>query len=164
MGLDYNGYAEFIGNNLRERGFELQQAFQIGEYSIDLFAYKHENYLFYGKTAACYLKELDRPTVEFVKSFSGTVTDHAVRYRRRFRSLFTVYSFPILVSKNFDVETTRWVHEFKGLYTATVEHPVLVELSSGRIFHRGHIPIYVGGGDARIAVRFVSKNLIPASN
>lgn len=163
MSYDYNRYLESVKNKLAARGFEFEHGFPAGEYVIDLFAYKIDHIPLTNKRVACYLKTFDKVTLEDVKKYSNSVTDHAVRYRARY-TLMPCYVFPVLASPYFDEETKLWVQKFKGVYTGTFIHPVLIEHNSGMLIQDNEVPRFSGRGWVKWSNKFVSENLSLASD
>ena len=161
-GLLDSEYAKYLGQvtqTLTRENFEINQNVKIGQYQVDLLCYKAVVGLKLAYRAICQIMYDDDVTVDMIRGYSNTMYEFGTKYKPFAYS--TCLVFPVMVSRKIDVDTKSFVQAFNGrhfvLGAFQIEHPVLLELSTVRVFHRDKAG-FVGSLPQKVAADFANKH------
>lgn len=134
----YAEYVEAITSNLSSDGFEIKRNIQVSGYTVDVLGYKWQSSIIAGYHAVCAVMFVETVTPDFVKDYSNKVFRYGSGLGRLTPLAHLV--FPVLASTKFRDDSKSFVADYYprhfDLGRWSMEHPVLVELESKRIFHR----------------------------
>ncbi len=138
----FQSYLSLVRNRLLEEGFDAQQGQVLGKFPTALIWYKRERVR--GYTIFCYLVQLEGATMELLEDYSHVAYEHASKTHSVPGNVL-VY-FPVVVASTFGDGAKESVSRNVGQSAVwrwgigRIEHPVLAELNTERIYHYDRYP------------------------
>lgn len=158
-------FVNVVLQRLQTEKFEIQRQVKISSFSVDLLAYCAYLGLKLNYRAICSISLFSRLTENLVRDYSQAIYEFGASYKP-FRSS-TCLVFPVSVSDSVDEHAKSFVRSFAGkhfvvgMLTTYVEHPVIVEMTSGEMFHYEHSGI-VAALPEKAAIDFANKHFSPS--
>jgi hypothetical protein len=145
---ELGNYLTNTRRRLEAEGFEFDPNFKVGNFKVDLFAFKRFLSWGSGRRIACLSTHSDIATVDLVRTFSPDSFAATLRYKSLWNYSFV--AFPVVVSWNFSEQPIEYVRHFTGKHYSVanlrwnIEHLVLADLEKKKIFHCESSPVSGG--------------------
>jgi hypothetical protein len=169
--LEYKAYLKSVSGRLEADDYQIETGIIIPRYRIDLYAFKDTTEMSVKtsthKQIACLFTEASEAAGDIVADFCKSALSYEDERRGKIVNIMshqgvqpTRLILPVIASRLVREDGVDFVNSYNPFSWQLYQHPVLVDLETGEVYHRTG-PMLYGAVYQRILNRVVNEDVTP---